>query len=83
MFHVKHYITIYRDSIIYIYIHIITYHLDMTYIEYQSYIAYQTYIAYQLDMKTLAQERYFSFSYIERSFPIIYRRKNTYAKTTI
>ena len=48
-----------------------------------TYIEYQTYKAYQLDMKTLAQERYFSFSYIERSFPIIYRRKSTYAKTTI
>ena len=40
----------------------------MTYIAYKPYIAYQTYKAYQLDMKTLAQERYFSFSYIEENF---------------
>ena len=33
-----------------------------------TYIVYQAYKAYQLDMKTLAQERYFSFSYIEETF---------------
>ena len=52
----------------------------MTYIAQQPYIEYQPYKAYQIDMKTLALERYFSFSYIERSFPIIYRRKKHLCK---
>ena len=58
------YIEVYRDSIIYIYIHIITYHLDNTYHIDMAYIEYQSYIAYQIDMKYLVPERYFFFPII-------------------
>ena len=33
-----------------------------------TYIVYQAYKTYHVDMKTLAPERYFSFSYIEETF---------------
>ena len=56
MFHVKHIITIYRDSIIYIHIHIITYYLNMTYQPDMTYKTYRPYKTYQIDMRYLTQE---------------------------